>query len=618
MEIMNTICAASTGSLEETRTLLAGLIGLRSHRELEERPHFIDESGRFGIAVPGEATGETFHRDPEADIAVVFQGRISNATRLVGSLQGEGEPPSGGSAELVGRLFRRFGPDCVEKLHGHYNFIVWDGKNDRLVACRDQIGTTPLFYTTGERDARAVASRAEALVGAGIAGPSMDHEAIFYFLHDKAFTSSETPFTGVRGLRAGERLIIDRTGHRTERYYRMPIRKLPMNEGEAIDRADELLKELLEEYTGDLSDIGLLLSGGVDSMLLLSSLRSVTDKPLHTFSISVGAGGKDIEYAKRAADHFGTKHTELVIDEVFFRDHLLDVIGRYPTPAVGGWHVYMGTLAAGKQGVRSIFCGFGGELVFGIPSNLATMARLHSFLRSPDPGTPLGGRLIAMADMLSRYLGRSIPRARLLGQYSDILSGKARWYGSKLDGNHLPDLLVADIANPLRVREKYLNDYADSGSDDLIDMLTYSRMRNFEGNKVLGKSNEIARLNGVELINPFLDRRMVEFGFSIPHELKSIGGQYRHIEVSLAARYHDFKRQKSAFIAPFGEWLRTGLPDRAKLAFDPDVVAARGIFRPERLTALWNEYLSGESDLAWADLFSMISLEMWLRDVCGL
>ena len=615
MAVLNTICAVSADSSEDTRSLLERMTCRQSGDELDDNMWHVDESGLFGIAASGNDSGNTFYHDPTKRIAIAFCGRISNAGKLENAFKKEGEPPTKGFAELVGRLFDRFGAGCVDRLHGYFNFIVWDGKNNRILAFRDQTGSLPLYYSTGNNSVRAVASRVEALVGSGIAQPSLDHEAIYYFLCDKAFTSTETPFSQVRGIRAGECILLDRSELRTENYYLMPIQKQPMNEEEAIDRADEILIELLEEYTEHFSEIGLLLSGGVDSMLLLSSLRSVTNKPIHTYSIAVDASGKDIEYTKRASEHFGTEHTELVIDENYFRDNVLNLIASYPTPGVGGWHVYLGTVAAEKHGIRSMICGFGGELVFGIPAIYRNMEILHRILHFLDPRKPLDRNLLEIIGWSSGLLSHLTSSAHLLRQYSDARLGVQRWYGSKLNEKRARDLLADEIGNSRKVREKYLGDHAKPGTNNLIDMLNYTRMRNFEGNKVLGMSTHLANRNGVELINPLLDRRMVEYGFSIPHKLKSLGGQYRHIEVSLANRYHNFKREKSAFIAPFDKWLRSSLPAEAKIAFDPAAVAERGIFFPEKLESLWAEFQRGESDLKWPDIFTIISVEMWLRSI---
>jgi asparagine synthase (glutamine-hydrolysing) len=611
----NTICAVSLNSPGDVKSLLGRMILTQSGKPLDDRLCFADASGRFGIAASGQFSGDAFYHDPGGRTAVVFSGRMINSDRLEDMLDASGGTINKGDAALAGRLFLQFGPDFVSKIHGPFNIIIWDSFGEQILVFRDQVGSLPLFYSAGTGNIRAISSRVEALVDTGIASQDLDHEAIYYFLCDKAFASDRTPFADVKGLLPGHRLTMDLSRFTTERYYRVPVREIYMSEDEAVDRAEALLIEVLEENISRAERIGLLLSGGVDSLLLLGVVRSITDKPVHTYSVFLDEEGKDEEYTRKASAHFETVHREIKLDRTVFRDNIVELINGYPTPAVGAWHIYFGTRAAGMDGVRSVITGFGGELVFGVPDTYKFMDDLHKSFRFLDPGLSAGRNALRLTGWSGELLSRLHPRARLFRQYADARLGKQRWLGSKLTKKRVKDLLAFDTRDFPEVSDKYLTDYSESGTSDLIDMLLYSRMINFEGNKVLGKCDELARRNGVGLINPFMDRRMLEFGFSIPNGLKHRSGQYRHLEITLSERYHHFKRNKSAFIAPFEEWLRLDPPDEARLSFDPADATRLGIFDPAALEAIWEEFQKKDSDLAWADIFAIISLEVWLRNL---
>jgi asparagine synthase (glutamine-hydrolysing) len=616
MEFRNTICAVSADSPGGIHDLLERMIGVQSGGGLSDEMCFVDDSGMFGIATSGNDMGDTFFHDPARGIAAAFSGRIINMRKLAGAPENDaGDESSIGHASVIASLYLEHGTGFLDMLHGQFSFIIWDGAARQILAFRDQMGFMPLFYCSGIGGFQGIASRVSALVGSDIAGTSFDCEAIRYFLCDKAFAQGQTPFRDVRSLEAGGLVRITTGNCTTERYYAIPISKEEMSEHDAILHADSLLREVLEENIQDFDDIGILFSGGVDSMLLLSAVKSITDKQVHTYSVLVDSSETDNEYIAKVSEHFGTKHTNLILNESTFHDQILDLIKGYMVPGVGGWHVHLGTRAAGKDGIRSLIAGFGGELVFGVPSIYKRMEQLHRFLGFLNPDDAVQGRILGAAGRVAVLAGRIFKPAIILKQYVDTRYGVRKWYSSKLNEKILSELFLANTDSFRPVRKKVMDDYVESGTRDLIDMLLYSRMKNFEGNKVLGQCNEIAHSNNVELCIPLMDRRMVQFGFSIPNNVKYGEGLFRHIELELGKRFHRFKRAKSAFSPPIGKWLNSRLPEEALSAFSRDIAAKREIFRSGAIEDILQTFQAGESELAWADVYAFISLEVWLKNI---
>ncbi|UCF06974.1 MAG: hypothetical protein JSV33_08140 [bacterium] len=611
---MNTICAVVADSPREVQNLLEKMMQLQAGTGLQRDRWIVDDSGRFGIATSGTAASDVFYLNRDKNLAVAFSGRISNFHKIVDACNREGEDPlPKGYAALVARLYRQSGVDCIDQLYGHFSFIIWDGEKNQLVAFRDHVGSLPLFYTSAEDGTCAIASNIRALIGTGISPDSLNHEAIFHFLYDKSFIPPDTPYEHIKSILPGECLRCSPGKQRTERYYITPIHKKSMNEVEAIDLADSLLREVLEENIKDLQKIGLLFSGGVDSTLLLSMVKTLTDKPIHTYSISIATGKEDDTYVKKAVDYFGTEHTTVAFDEHVFKKHCSRIISAYPTPGFGGWHVYLGAGAAAKDDIECIISGFGGELVFGIPGFFKYLERIHFLLRFLDPSKYHQKALLNLMSRCAKPLSNFGTPGILFKIYVDLRMGINRWFNSRIAEDRLRNLFSCNAQHFTSITDRYLCDYIESRTTDFADRVSYSRMKNFEGSKILGKCNELARCNNVELLIPLMDRRIVEYGFSIPHRLKSLKGQYRYLEMKLSSRYHNFVRGKYPFTMPFDDWLRSHLPDDAARAFDPDHICNRGIFRPGALAALWKEYQQGDAELSWTDIFAFISLDMWLR-----
>jgi asparagine synthetase B (glutamine-hydrolysing) len=159
----------------------------------------------------------------------------------------------------------------------------------------------------------------------------------------------------------------------------------------------------------------------------------------------------------------------------------------------------------------------------------------------------------------------------------------------------------------------YKKYYEDSGSDDFVDQLMYARLMNFESNHAQGKNNFLAQCNGVALVLPFLDRRFLDFGLSIPNKIKSINGEYKHILLKLSKKYHEYKRDKAAFGMPFKTWHLNELKDTVDEVFSCDSISGKLLYKKDNMMSLLDKYKKYDDQISWSDIQSIISLDIWLR-----
>jgi len=610
-----------TTSDEDIHFLLEGMTKRQCGYELREGQYFIDSQTGIGIAASGGEQNEVFYYDQTENIAVAFSGRILNCKRIQNELKSESKISSNEFASVIAYLYLLNGTEFLNKLQGYFCFIIWDGNKKQLLAVRDQMGALPVFYGEGKNGrASVIATQIQAITGTGLVPIDFDKEAIFHYLHDKSFLQPSTPYKYARSIPPGNFLKCTVNDRQLERYYSSSMLKKPIGETEAIDLGEELLRTILLDQMAPFQQIGVLFSGGVDSLLLTAMLKALTDKPIHTYTVWSGSNNADVESALNASKYFGTKQTMVELNGSIALDHLPSVIAGYPTPGVGGWQIYMGTHAMQKDGIKSAFCGHGAETSFGIDwaqNKFGQLHRLFSVLNI----VPTSVQRFALK-MIRKYIekmnlqkGNRYNNITLFKAYLERRLGIHYWNSSMLTEDRIASLLEFETSSFRSVGDVYMENYSRSDSKDFVDQQVFARLATFEGNHAQGKNNHLAQLNQVELVLPFMDRRMVEFGLSIPNDLKRLNGQYKYLEVQLANKYHSFKREKAGFSMPLNKWLYDDLKPVTSQVFSEENLEKRSIFDTKAVLKLWKEYMADQSILSWADIQAIISLDLWLKHV---
>ena len=189
-----------------------------------------------------------------------------------------------------------------------------------MVLARDRLGIKPLYYKqSGDR--LAFASELKSLLASGLVDARLDYEAIGSYLHFGFFPGPLTPLLGVRKLMPGHRLTIDRDGVRDERYWEFPRpqEQASMTEEEAGERLLANLEGAVVRRLMSDVPLGAMLSGGLDSSLIVALMARNMSEPVKTFSVGFAEAGRDNELAdaRLVADAVGAEHHAL---ELTFRD----------------------------------------------------------------------------------------------------------------------------------------------------------------------------------------------------------------------------------------------------------------------------------------------------------
>lgn len=279
-------------------------------------------------------------------LSLVFNGCIYNHAELRAELKGAGHRFfSHGDTEVILRAYHQWGIDCVKRLQGMFAFVIAERDSGRVVMARDRLGIKPLYLAVSGDGARLrFASTLPALLAAGDVDTRVDPVALEHYLQWHAVVPApHTILQGVRKLPPATVAVIDHDGTRTDtRYWDPSFDEDPalavLSEGERTELVEAALKTAVRRrMVGDVP-VGVLLSGGLDSSLLVALLARAGQTELNTFSIGFESAGEErgdeFEYSDLVAREFGTRHHQIRIDGAGLLDHLPQAIHAMSEPMV--------------------------------------------------------------------------------------------------------------------------------------------------------------------------------------------------------------------------------------------------------------------------------------------
>lgn len=279
---------------------------------------------RLKIMDLAEASGQPMI-EPELGLSMVFNGAIYNYPELRTELEAKGYSfYSGGDTEILLKAYHAWGKDMLPKLNGMFAFAIWERDSGRLFIARDRQGIKPLYLSFTDKRLR-FASSLPALLEAGDVDTSIDPVALNHYLNFHAVVPApRTILKGVQKLPPATWMTVDASGQQHQETWwnldygpREDERRYTLDDW--AERVLHGLKDAVAVRQRAAREVGVLLSGGVDSSLLVGLLHDSGVKDLLTFSIGFedagGERGDEFQYSDLIANHYGTRHHQLRIAE---------------------------------------------------------------------------------------------------------------------------------------------------------------------------------------------------------------------------------------------------------------------------------------------------------------
>ncbi|GIU93853.1 MAG: asparagine synthetase B [Gaiellaceae bacterium] len=560
-------------------------------------------------------TGDQPATNEAGDVVVVFNGELYDFAGLRDDLSSRGHRvPGTGDTAVLPHVYEEQGPEFPTALAGMFAVALWDASRDRLVLARDRVGKKPLHYVVLPDGGLAFASELKALFTLPGIERELDPAALDAYLALGYVPGEEVGVAGIRRLLPGHVLVWEDGALSTNRYWELTPRHRDLADEEWLELVRSTVRAAVRKRLVSDVPLGALLSGGIDSSVVVGLMAQESPEPVRTFTVGVA----DERYDERAparlvAEAFGTVHEEIVVEP-----DPVELVARLATVLDEplGDEAILPTLLvseAARRHVTVALVGDGGDESFAGYERYAALGLADTISRAPLLPATAGRILRALPS--GRREPRSTPyrAARLLeaasappseryGRLVEVFppSLRAELYASELTAATGAPRSASALLGPALL--------PGTAGLQALDARTYLP------DDLLVKADRASMAVSLELRSPLLDHEVLELGISLPDRLKIDG---RRGKVALRRAFADLlpretiARGKTGFGVPLGAWFRGPLRE---LASDLLVAGApaRGRFRADVVRRLLDEHTSGRRDHGHR-LWCLLVLELWER-----
>jgi asparagine synthase (glutamine-hydrolysing) len=605
----------ANGQAGEAAHVLQQMCDVIRHRGPDDEGMFVGDGAALGmrrLSIIDLSGGHQPIRNEDGSLLVVFNGEIYNYRQLRAELVTLGHSfYTDTDTETIVHAYEQWGEDGFSRLRGMFGIALWDRRSRTLLLVRDRLGIKPLHYA--ERDGGlSFGSEIKSILAEGRVDRRLDPEAMQHYLSFLYTPADTSIFRGIRKLPAGH-LLRWQDGRATVRRYW----ELPRGESFAgsIDEAAEALTAILADAVTShlVSDvpIGALLSGGIDSSLVVGLMAQASSQPIKTFSIGFDEPEFDeLEGAARLARHFGTDHHELVVrpDALSIVDHLIDHFDEPfgDSSAVPTWSVS----EMARRHVTVVLSGDGGDELFGGYDRYLPHPRVAAF----DSRLGRVGRAVAGATWSA--LPHGMTGKNFLRHVAQDAPGRY------LDSIRLfqPDEMNALLSAPLTAapdpaRARTSERFAEMGSLPWASQMMRFDLDTYLPEDILTKVDRMSMAHSIESRVPLLDHEVVTFAASLPADMKIAYGQRKRVLKLAAARVlpaEVLTRRKRGFGVPIGAWFRGPLRGLLTDALQSARARQRGYFESRFVDRIVAEHLSERRDHT-SRLWLLLMFELWHR-----
>jgi len=562
---------------------------------------------------------QPIHNEDQS-VWVVFNGEIYNFLELRSELEALGHKfYTHSDTEMIVHLYEEMGAECFTKLRGMFAVALYDERKKSLLLGRDRLGKKPLYYA--EHQGRLYfGSEIKTILAVAPELAEVDPAGLLEFFYFGYILDPLSSFKKIRKLPAGHWVEFKNGSLGTpQQYWDVPAYGTyhPASEEECLERLEAELDEAVRVRLIADVPLGALLSGGVDSSLVVALMARHSSSPVKTFSIGFNSERfSEAEHARKVAQKFATDHHELVVEaDIEQTIHYLTGMLEEPfgdSSMIPTYHV----CRMARQHVTVALSGDGGDELFAGYERYSVGLNRRGFDRVP------------------RWLGRAY-RDHIHGLVPAGAYGRnLLWNSSLPPGERYLDSLTY-LPGLDRERGLFSPEFAEAAArlphpltqgsawhdrgpaKDPLSRMQYLDTKAYLNGDILVKVDRMSMATSLEMRSPLLDHKFVEFAASLTPDWKYRGGSRKYILKKLAERVgvppEVIYRKKQGFALPLEDWMRQGLKNDLLDILMESRTTQRGYFRPAAVRRLVEEHTSGRRAHTGA-VWCLLMFELWHRN----
>jgi asparagine synthase (glutamine-hydrolysing) len=637
---------------------MCGIVGFRSIRHFQEFQEFLPEAvaklthrgpddlgllfdERYGIGLGhrrlsiidlSEAGRQPMSSD-DGTVHIVYNGEVYNFREIRETLEKKGHGfKSSTDTEVILKAYLQWGIECLQEFIGMFSLAIWDSRDQCLYLARDRLGIKPLFYYF--RDGTLLfASELKALMACRTFDRDLDPDSLPLFLHYQYVPAPRTIFKNTHKLLPGSYLLYDGQELKSHTYWSPPdgsavAMHSTLDEKDGLRQLDELLTQAVSARLISDVPLGALLSGGIDSSMVVALMQKVSTAPVRTFSIGFNEEGyNEAPWAAKVANHLGTDHTELYVTPQEAMEVIPNLPEMYDEPFADSSAIPTFLVCQmAREHVTVALSGDGGDEQFsGYVRYWSTQAMATGLKHLP--GSVKSAAAALLGTIPYRWVERCyLPWRQFLPQRFRVANFPDKWQKLLylMDQTEIADIYrmticlwskdeLPQLMGKYLPESQYEKTFNETEDWPLLSRLMRVDQRTYLPDAMLTKVDRASMAVSLEVRVPLLDHRVVEYTAKLPDSLKYRNGTGKFLLKRLLGQYlpaHLIERPKMGFGVPIDRWFRKELKDLLLDYLSPERLKKEGLFDHTLVEDRLNEHLSGQINHHYR-LWALLMWEMW-------
>jgi len=482
------------------------------HRGPEQEGFFIDDDvslccERLKVLDLSENAKQPQHNE-DSSIWVVLNGEIYNFRELKKSLENNHKFYTNSDTEVIVHAYEEYGEDCLSKLNGMFSFAIWDSKKKKLFLARDRMGVKPLFYCFVNNQLL-FSSEIKSLLQFDDVKRELNYEALSQFTTYAYTVDGQTLFKNINELLPGHKLIYfsDTKKFTISQYWNLSLHQHNDSEDVILAKLEKLFEQSVKLRLESDAPIGALLSGGLDSSIMVAMISKISDEPVKTFTTGFGHKLDEFDEARIVADYYNTDHKEIKLSYDDLTNSLPSILWHMEFP-FGRPSILSNFLVAKevKKYVTVAYTGEGSDELFGGYNRYLNYSKNNSALSIDE-----------INNLPSGFFTNTIEKNQIFS--SKVLSS----FPETVKPNNIFNELIKSNKN-----------------FDLLNQVLLFELKTEIPGAQTWRIDRTGSAHALELREPFLDYHLIEYCSSIPAHYKirhNDGINKKYILQKLARKY---------------------------------------------------------------------------------
>jgi len=551
---------------------------------------------------------------------ITYNGELYNYKDLKLELQrsvyGSADTPyffkTNSDTEVILAAYIRWGYQCLQYFNGMYAFAIFDTELNKLFIGRDRVGVKPLYYFYGD-EGLLFSSEVRPILHSGVKPFSINKEALAEYVMYQTVFAPNTIVKGVKMLMPGQYLEYENSKATITQYYninKISSANSDLNYTQICTKVNELLTYSVQQRLVADVPFGAFLSGGIDSSAVVGLMSKVSSEKIQTFNINFDESEfSESKYAQLIAKKFNTQHHEIKLTPTDFLKYLPEALFAIDHPTGDGPNTYIVSKATKQAGVTMALSGIGGDELFAGYDVFKRMNQLQkkSWLNViPKFGRQIGGAIIQKQK--KSISGNKI--AELLSLEKIDFNSAYPLSRSIFTKKDLRALLIN--TNAFSEIEKIIS-LIPQHKNQLLSAVSLAEIGTYLQNVLLRDTDQMSMAVALEVREPFLDHKLIEFVLSINDEHKYPHSPKKLLIDSLGDLLPNeiVNRTKMGFTLPWQTWLKNDL----KTFCEKNIIEFSNydFCIKQNVQNLWQRFLSNDKTVTWSRIWHLVVLNNWLK-----